>query len=60
MSLKTTWKNINFDRKSHFAWLFIGGKIFTINDSRYNRVLKENYLKKKKFYEGTKIKKEQN
>ena len=60
MSLKTIWKFIDFKRQNHFAWVFEGGKMFTINDSKYTRVLKENYLNKKKFYEGTKIKKEKN
>jgi hypothetical protein len=58
MSLKTTWENIHFERQNHFAWIFIEGRMFVINDVTYYKALKENYLNKQKYYEGTKIKKE--
>jgi hypothetical protein len=58
MSLKTSWENIHFERKNRFAWVFIGGRMLVINDKTYYKALKENYLNKQKFYEGTKIKKE--
>lgn len=60
MSLKSKWENCRFENGNPYAWIFIRGRMFVVNDIEYQRKIKENYLKKNGFCKKTKINKEKN
>jgi len=58
MMPRIKWDNIYFEKSKLYSWIFINGISYAVNEFEYYKMIKQNYINKKNFYNGTKIRKE--